>query len=81
MLINGLYCPNNNQCYFATRNQLDKLSDEAELDIYVVDCDDRKTNLILNKQKDCLFSSENPLKLVDFLNGYIACKKNINNEN
>ena len=79
-MLNGkLYCKDNSQCYFATSRQVDELSNNANLDVIVkpvvVNGVDEKINVVVDKNDYTkeLFSTQNPLRLIDFLKGYVCC--------
>lgn len=82
MLKGKLICNNNNQCYFATARHIDDLSENVGLDVVSVSyCEngiEEMTNMIVekNNQKVSLFSSDNPLRIIDFLVGYAKGKLN-----
>ncbi len=81
MIKEKLYCPETKHCYFLTYQILDQLSNDAELDIELTKNEMGKlTNTIINPTNNQeLFSSDNPLKLLDFLKGYINGLNNTNN--
>ena len=79
MLKDKLYCKNNSQCYFGMSNLINNVSEKLGLDIIVkditIDGNIEKTNCIVDKKNndDVLYTSQNPLKIVDFLEGYKTC--------
>lgn len=71
MILNTLYCDNNNRCYFLAFNVIQDMTEECELHLSSVELEDgTKTNIIINKYNEIVFKSENPLKIYDFLKGY-----------
>lgn len=82
MLKGKLYCKNNAQCYFATSRLINELSNESNLDVIVepvvVDNVEEKINVIVDKDNQKLYSSQNPLRLVDWLKGFACCKNTKN---
>lgn len=79
MIKEKLYCPEIKHCYFLAFHVLNDLSNEANLDLVVsTDYFGKQTNVLVNPSNNkMVFSSDNPLKLVDFLKGYINGLKNI----
>lgn len=73
MILNTLYCENNNRCYFLAFNVIQDMTEECELHLSSVELEDgTKTNIITNKYTgEIVFKSDNPLKIYDFLKGYI----------
>ena len=72
MIKNTLYCNKNSRCYFLSYHVINKLTEEVNLDLEVIELENgEKTNVIKSKDgKIEYFRSDNPLKIVDFLMGF-----------
>ena len=83
MILNTLFCDRNTRCYFLAFNVINKLTEEVNLDLKVEELEDgSKTNLILSKDGSVeYFRSNNPLKIVDFLNGFKTALDSKNKKN
>lgn len=79
MILNTLYCDNNNRCYFLAVNLINEMTEECKLDLVSKEFEDGlKSNILITKEGSIVYHSDNPLKIVDFLKGY---KKAIENKN
>ena len=72
MILNTLYCNDNNRCYFLAVNLINKMTEEVGLNLVSEELEDgTKTNTLYSKDGSiAYYTSDNPLKIVDFLNGF-----------